>query len=103
MYDSLVLNRKAAAHPNGHWIKEFSVDKLSETSFKLKMKPAYCGNDIPLISVEGVPRTDGDEQSSFNFTDIGATITVTRNKAASPPLTGTFDITFENKTIKGII
>ena len=79
------------------------MEKLSETSFKLKMTPAYCGDDIPLISIDGVPRTDSDQQSSFNVSDIGATVTVARTKAATPPLTGTFDITFENKTIKGIL
>ena len=90
-----------ASHPNGHWIKSFSTKKLSETSFQLKLTPANCGNGIPLVFVEGVPRTDGDQQSSFNFTDIGATVSVTRNSAASPPVNGTFDITFRNKTIKG--
>ena len=102
LYDCLVLNRKVAAHPNGHWIKTFRVKKSSENSFKFEMTPAYCGKDIPLISIEGVPRTDGDQQSRFNFTEIDATIMVTRDKAASPPLTGTFDITFGNKTIRGI-
>ena len=98
-----VLNRNVAGHPNGHWIKEFETEKLSETSFRLKMTPAYCGDGIPLISIAGVPRTDDDQQSSFNFSDIGATVTVERTKAAIRPLTGTFDITFENTTITGIL
>lgn len=91
-----------ASLPKGHWIKSFSAKILSETSFQLTMTPGNCGHDIPLVSVEGVPRTDEDQQSSFNFTDIGATVSVTRNKAASPPVNGTFDITFRNKTIKGM-
>ena len=96
-----MTNRIIAAQPNGHWIRDFSVSRLSENSLKLKMAPANCGYNIPLVSVEGVPRRDDDGESTFNFTAIDATITVKRDKAASPPLRGTFDITFENKTIKG--
>ena len=100
-YAALVVDRKIAARPEGNWIKKFNVDILSENSFKLSMTPAYCGSGIPLISIDGVPRVDGDQQSTFNISDIGASITVERTKAASPPLTGTFDITFDNKTIEG--
>ena len=45
---------------------------------------------------------DGDQESSFNFTAIGATVSVTRNRAASPRVNGTFDITFGDKTIRGM-
>lgn len=92
----------AGALPNGNSIETFSTEKLSENSLRIKMTPANCGHGIPLISVEGVPRTDGDQQSSFHFLKINATISVTRTKAASPPLTGTFDLTHTNRTIRGM-
>lgn len=66
------------------------------------MTPAKCAFNIPLIDIFGAQGSRGKEKKSFHFTEFKSAITVTRNVAASPPIKGTFDISYKNKTIRGI-
>lgn len=96
-----VLKKRQAAKPNGHWIYAFSVTKVSSSEVTIKMSPAKCGDHIPLLDIVGARKTHGVDETSFHFTEFNSAITVTRKRAASPPITGTYDILYQNKKLQG--
>ena len=95
--------RRVGAKPNGYWISEFSVEKPSPNKWTIAMHAGKSGHNLPLIEVYGAQKSGGSEKKMFRFPEFNSNITITRDLAASPPLTGTFDITFQNKTIRGIV
>ncbi|XP_028395269.1 fibrocystin-L-like [Dendronephthya gigantea] len=97
-----VSKMRKAAKPNGHWISDASVTKTSSKEFTVSMSPAKCGDGIPLLEVVGAQRKGDKDDASFNFTEFGSSIEIKREKAASPPLTGVFDISHQNTTVKDI-
>lgn len=99
----LVSNKREASKPNGHWISEVSVEKSSSTEWTIVMTPAKCGDNIPLIDIAGAQRTDVEEERNFHFNEFHSAIKVKRKQAASPPITGTFDLLHQNRTIRGIV
>ncbi len=92
---------RKAAIPNGHWISEMSVTKASSKEFTVSMSPARCGDNLPLFTVLGVQSSGSKDDMSFNFTEFSSDIRIRRKKAASPPLTGMFDISQLNETVQG--
>ena len=77
------------AKPNQALIKSVSVDSPSAGVYDITMVPHECGSNFPLFD-----RISGQIRS-------GGSVSVTRTQAASPPITGTFSITFKNKTKMG--
>lgn len=67
------------------------------------MHAGRSGHNIPLIEVYGAQKSGGSEKKLSRFPEFNSNVTITRDLAASPPLTGTFDITFWNKIIRGIV
>ena len=92
---------RKAAKPNGHWISEFSVTKSSSKKFTVSMSPAKCGDNLPLFAVVGAEQSGNQDDMSFNFTEFSSEIRIEREQAASPPLTGMFDLSQLNKTVSG--
>lgn len=99
----LVSKMRKAAIPNGHWISDVSVAKTSSKEFTVTMSPAKCGDNLPLLSVVGAQNKGDKDDASFNFTEFGSSVRIKREKAASPPLTGIFDISQLNTSVKGKI
>ena len=92
---------RKGAKPNGHWISEVSVTKTSSKEFTINMSPAKCGDNLPLFGIVGAQSSDGVEERRFNFTEFASDVTIRRKQAAHPPLTGVFDLSHLNKTVKG--
>ena len=99
----IVTKMRKAAKPNGHWISEVSVSKKSSTEFTINMSPARCGDNLPLFNVLGAQASGSKDEKIFNFTEFVSGITIRRDQAANPPLTGVFDLSQLDKTVKGEI
>ena len=98
----VVLAKRPAAKPNGHWISEFSIVKSSNV-ITVSMLPSKCGDNIPLFDVIGAQSTGNKQERNYYFTEFHSAVTVKRELAASPPVTGTFDILYQNKAIQGTL
>ena len=97
----IVTKMRKAATPNGHWISEVSVTKKSSSEFTINMSPARCGDNLPLFTVLGAQGNGSKDDKSFNFQEFVSDIRIQRDQAASPPLTGVFDLSQLDKTVKG--
>ena len=97
-----MLAKKEAAKPNGHWISDFVVSKTTN-AITITMSPAKCGNNIPLFDIIGAQSTGNLEEKNYYFKEFNSTVTIKREQAASSPVTGTFDILYQNKVIKGTV
>ena len=94
---------RKVAKPNGHWISEVSVNKQSASEFTITMSPVNCGDNLPLFAIAGAQASGSQDDRNFNFTEFTSEIRIQRKKAASPPLTGMFDLSHLNKTVHGKI
>ena len=67
------------------------------------MSPNSCEVDIPLVSIVGGQETEGDVdgEKTVNLPNTDTTFTVTREQAATPAITGVFDLNFQGATING--
>ena len=97
----IVTKMRKAAKPNGHWISDMSVTKTSSKEFSVSMSPAECGDNLPLFAVVGAQSSGSKDDMNFNFTEFSSDIRIQREQAASPPLTGAFDLSQLNETVKG--
>ena len=96
-----MTKRRVCAKPNGYWIDEFSIQKTDQHNWTLAMTVTSCGNNIPLINiVGGEPSNENADNKMYHLNN--ANFLVSRNLAASPPITGTFDLSFLNNTINGM-
>ena len=97
----IVTKMRKAATPNGHWISVVSVTKKSSSEFTINMSPARCGDNLPLFTVLGAQGNGSKDDKSFNFPEFVSDVRIQREQAASPPLTGVFDLSQLDKTVKG--
>ena len=76
--------------PNGALIKSVTVTSPSVGVYEITLVPHECGNNLPpLMAISSQIVT-------------GGTVDVTVNQQASPPLTGTFDVTFNGHSKTGL-
>lgn len=81
--------RLLPAKPNGALIQSVSVASPSTGVYDITLVPYDCGYDFPLFG-----KINGQIRS-------GGSISVSRTQPASPPITGTFSVSFKNKTKSG--
>ncbi|KAK3587658.1 hypothetical protein CHS0354_042441 [Potamilus streckersoni] len=84
-YAEINLQRLQAAKPNGALIDTVTVTSTSAGVYSIDLKPFDCGNGFQL----------------FTLTNSQASV-VSRITAASPPVTGTINVTFNGTTKSGI-
>lgn len=77
------------AKPNSAFIESVSVASPSTGVYDITLIPHDCGSDFPLFK-----KIAGQVRS-------GGSISVTRTQPASPPITGSFSVTFNSKTKAG--
>ncbi|CAG2205079.1 unnamed protein product [Mytilus edulis] len=82
--------RMTPAKPNSAFIESVSVASPSTGVYDITLVPHDCGSDFPLFK-----KIAGQVRS-------GGSISVTRTQPASPPITGSFSVTFNSKTKAGI-
>ena len=92
-----------AAKPNGFLIKDFKVEKNSDTNWTICLLPANCGSPLPLLAVTDAIRVGNGDADSATYTKDGlnSSVQVEREQEASPPIEGTFDITYHGIAITG--
>ena len=65
------------------------------------MKTAACATNIGLIGVNGkAPTSETASMKTFQLTS-SAVLTVEQKQAGSPPVSGTFSLSYEDKIIEG--
>lgn len=99
----LVTPIRNAAKPNGFLIKDFTVEKNSDTNWTISLLPANCGSPLPLLAVKDSIRMENGDASRATYTKDGLTssVLVRQEQEASPPIEGTFDIIYNGTLITG--
>ncbi|XP_048575327.1 fibrocystin-L-like isoform X2 [Nematostella vectensis] len=95
----------APAMPGGHLVRSFKVEQVADKVFKTFLTPAKCGTNIPLIGIQnGVTQSSTSNQKVIQLSGglASSYVTVERTAPASPPITGTFNITCSGKTSIGL-
>ena len=102
MYFS-VIPIKNAAKPNGFLIKDFTVEKNSDTNWTICLLPANCGSPLTLLAVADAILQGNNNADNATYTKDGlnSSVLVKREQEASPPIEGTFDIIYNGIIITG--
>ncbi|KAL4228553.1 Fibrocystin-L [Mactra antiquata] len=94
--------------PNGAIINEVTVSEISATEYDIVLNPYECGNTFPLFMMAN-SEIAGDASKSNEGASLTASLKggiskldVTRINAASPPVTGTIDIMYDQKRKEGL-
>lgn len=92
----------SGAKPNGVLIKDVQVEK-NDKNWTISLLPANCGSPLPLLSiVRATRRENGNrDEATFSFKGLTSSIQMMRIQRASPPVRGTFHITYNGKIISG--
>ncbi|XP_069051252.1 PKHD1 like 1, tandem duplicate 1 [Lepisosteus oculatus] len=109
--DVITLRRPPALASRGVFVQEIMVNKIqkpdaSQWRYEVTVTPYSCGYDFPLmrIAFAQAVSNSSDEGVMYggpSWTE-GVGIQVTRTQRASPPVSGTFDVEFSGKQIKGL-
>ncbi|XP_062266639.1 PKHD1 like 1, tandem duplicate 1 [Platichthys flesus] len=88
----------------GRFFDEISVTRDSagsQISYRIKATPVDCAFDFQMIEVGFLQMSNSSENMAV-FREGAAIVTVTRLHAASPPLTGTFDVEIYGGRAEGL-
>lgn len=98
-----VIPIRNAAKPNGFLIKDFKVEKNSDTNWTICLLPANCGSPLPLLAVaDAIRGGSGDaDRATYTKDGLNSSVEVKREQEASPPIQGMFDITYDGIVITG--
>lgn len=93
----------SGAMPNGFIIKDYKIEKTSETNWTISLLPANCGSPMPLFSVVEHNGNENGSPDDVTYTTPGlnSSVRVRRVQEASPPIEGMFDIEYRGNVIKG--
>uniref|UniRef100_W5M5C1 PKHD1 like 1 n=1 Tax=Lepisosteus oculatus TaxID=7918 RepID=W5M5C1_LEPOC len=117
--DVITLRRPPALASRGVFVQEIMVNKIqkpdaSQWRYEVTVTPYSCGYDFPLMRIAFAQVGSSQvTQAVSNSSDEGVMyggpswtegvgIQVTRTQRASPPVSGTFDVEFSGKQIKGL-
>jgi hypothetical protein len=69
------------------------------------MSPANCGFGLPLIAVDAALSNGKNDSNNatYNINGLQSHVHVERTQRATPPITGTFAVTYQGKTVQGNI
>lgn len=99
-----MIPSKLPAMPSGYLIKTVSVEQLEPGRFSVCMLAAGCGFDLPLIAVDTAMLSNSSRDpnnATYKVPGMKSSIHVQRVQNATPPITGTFDVTYKGKTVEG--
>eukprot|EP00794_Sanderia_malayensis_P006708 gene6708-7470_t len=90
------------AQPDGAIIETFDVTQPSNGTWQISMKPADCFENLGLIRINNL--TGISNGTSFTTYALSSSVlmNVSRIQKTSPPVKGTFDVTWDGKSIKNI-
>lgn len=93
----------SGAMPNGFIIKDYKIEKTTETNWTISLLPANCGSPMPLFSVVEHTGNENGSPDDVTYTTPGlnSSVRVRRVQEASPPIEGMFDIEYRGNVIKG--
>ncbi|XP_072177767.1 fibrocystin-L-like [Diadema setosum] len=99
--------RSSPVQPNGIIVSEVVVETISQEpqGFRISMQGANCGHSFPLLAIEGADvESQTNESTTYRDGDwaAGASVVVERESYATPPMQGTFDLSFGDRTSKDI-
>ncbi|XP_036949440.1 PKHD1 like 1, tandem duplicate 1 isoform X2 [Acanthopagrus latus] len=107
MVENDVLNKRKPPpfESAGHSFDVIAVTKDgslgSQIRYEIKATPTDCAFGFPLLEV-GFLQMSNSSEDMAEYRDGGAIATVARPHRATPPLTGTFDVEFENSRAEGL-
>ncbi|XP_067676837.1 fibrocystin-L-like isoform X2 [Haliotis asinina] len=87
------VRRMQQAKPNGAFVRGVDVTKDGDKNYSIAIDPHNCGNNFPLFASEYASTVAGNSNVD---------VSVTRESAASPPIAGTFRVTFKGETTQAI-
>uniref|UniRef100_A0A8C4N397 Polycystic kidney and hepatic disease 1 (autosomal recessive)-like 1 n=1 Tax=Eptatretus burgeri TaxID=7764 RepID=A0A8C4N397_EPTBU len=109
--DSLA-QRLPAIHPGGMLKWTFGVTSIpgnsttaAMPSFNITITPQECDHDLPLISIafsQAVRSSATEAEHRAPSWPAGVTVLVERLQAASPPISGSFDVEMHDQVIRGL-
>ncbi|KAK3107254.1 hypothetical protein FSP39_010348 [Pinctada imbricata] len=101
--DGILGQRILAAKPGGNPMSSVTVTKSSSV-YTVTMAPHDCGNQFPMFKLAGSQTSTNLVTASSVTTSLTASsgsvsMATARTASASPPVTGTVDVTFEGHTV----
>lgn len=100
-----MFSERGSAKPGGFLIEGFEVEKKSETEWEISLSPADCGFNLPTIQfneTEEVGNNNNNNSITFRGQGLKSSINVTRIQFATPPISGSFVLSYQNKVSKGM-
>ncbi|XP_012942613.1 fibrocystin-L [Aplysia californica] len=94
-WDGIALMRTAQATPNGAYIDKVEVSETASNTYEVKLFPHHCGFDFPLPEIAAATKS-GSTYRITNGGNVG--VTIARTQTASPPIAGTYKVTFDGDT-----
>ena len=99
--------RLPAANPNGIFVTDVTVEELEDSDgFRISMVGAHCAYEFPLFEIaDANMQTETEDYVTFGADSWpqGAVVAVEREQYATPPVNGTFDLEFGDKSVTGEI
>lgn len=100
-----MLQQHPAAEPGGHVIKSFDVRQKGSAVWAIYLTPAHCGTNLEMIKIiDAVKDVQNTSDNMTTYRPVNQTesmVTVTRVQRATPPVDGTFDLTFKGQRYSG--
>ncbi|NP_001305057.1 PKHD1 like 1, tandem duplicate 1 isoform X1 [Danio rerio] len=104
---NVILHRRRppALASSGLFLSNITVSKRtnsSQISYEITATPYNCGNGVPLIEIGFLQKMASSTGDLLIQSQGDATATIIRPQKASPPLTGTFDVEFNGRSVEGL-
>ena len=106
IYSSTVERTKPAAQPNGHVIESLEVQSLGPSAWVISLTPFACGTGLELLQIADgniVRENASSDYAIYRLANNISTVKVSRVHSATPPIGGTFVISFQGQLVKGIV
>ncbi|CAH1226877.1 PKHD1L1 [Branchiostoma lanceolatum] len=101
-----VLSQRAPGPDlDGNLIEDVLVSKTEEESvYNITFVPYKCGHDFPLMGVRSATTSGNRNRKTYTFPSTGTSsqILIEREWGATPPITGTMDISYKGVTLSGV-
>ncbi|XP_078617867.1 fibrocystin-L-like isoform X2 [Branchiostoma floridae x Branchiostoma japonicum] len=103
--EDVLLQRASAPDLDGNLIEDVMVSKTEgESVYNITFVPYNCGHDFPLMGVRSSSKSGNRNRKTYTFPNTGTSsqIVIEREWGATPPITGTMDISYKGATLMGI-
>ncbi|KAI8520672.1 Fibrocystin-L [Branchiostoma belcheri] len=90
---------------SGNVVSDVLVSKTAEESvYNITFVPYNCGHNFPLMEVRSATKSGNRNRKTYTFPSTGTSsqILIEREWGATPPITGTLDLSYKGASVTGI-